>query len=337
MRQKSGWGRRYKMSDKTSNLLEVKNLKTGFEKKNGMLVAIEKINISLEKGKILGIVGESGSGKTQLAFSLMKLLRKPGKIMEGSIEFQGVELLGLSDEQMRKKRGYDVSMIFQDPMAALDPVYTVGQQMTEALGVHKKMQKQDAYEKCVRMLENVGIIDPKQCMRSYPFELSGGMCQRVMIAMALLGKPDLLIADEPTTALDVTIQAQILDLIRKQCARRDMSVVLITHDLAVVSEVTDYIAVMYLGEILEYGTTEEIIKNPLHPYTQGLLKSMPKIEMAGQPLFMIEGNIPELAAIKRDRCRFYDRCPYAGEACIGDQYDDEVYGTDHRVRCVKYK
>lgn len=325
------------MSESSSYLLEVQNLKTGFEKKNGMLVAIENINLKLKKGKILGIVGESGSGKSQLAFSLMRLLRTPGKIMEGKIIFNNEDLLSLSEEEMRKKRGNEISMIFQDPMAALDPVYTVGQQMLEAIGVHSSLKKADAYEKCFRMLKNVGIIDPKQCLSSYPFELSGGMCQRVMIAMALLGKPQLLIADEPTTALDVTIQAQILDLLQQQCARRDMSVVLITHDLAVVSEVTDYIAVMYLGEILEYGTTDDIISNPLHPYTQGLLQSMPKIEMAGNPLFMIEGNIPELAAIKRDRCRFYDRCPYACNDCIGETYIDEIYGEMHKVRCIRYR
>lgn len=325
------------MEKKNNELLKVRNLKTGFEKKDGMLVAIENVNLSLEKGKILGIVGESGSGKSQLAFSLMRLLRTPGKIMDGEIIFEGENILAFSEEDMRRKRGCEISMIFQDPMAALDPVYTVGEQMLEVLMVHSSLGKKDAYEKCFQMLKNVGIINPKQCLASYPFELSGGMCQRVMIAMALLGKPDLLIADEPTTALDVTIQAQILDLLQKQCARRDMSVILITHDLAVVSEVTDYIAVMYLGKILEYGTTEEIISNPLHPYTQGLLKSMPKIEMAGQQLFMIEGNIPELAAIKRDRCRFYDRCPYAGEACIGDGYKDEVYGMTHQVRCIRYK
>lgn len=319
-------------------LLEVNNLRTGFEKKHGMLVAIENINFSLEVGKILGVVGESGSGKSQLAYSIMRLLKSPGKIMDGEIKINGESIRELSDADMRKRRGNTVSMIFQDPMAALDPVYTVGQQMSEVLLTqNNKLSRHDCTVLMTQGLKEVGIIDPATCLKSYPFELSGGMCQRVMIAMALLGKPDLLIADEPTTALDVTIQLQILQLLQQQCIRRNMGVILITHDLAVVSEVTDYVAVMYLGEIIEFGTTREVIDRPLHPYTKGLIRSIPDMDMAGNPLYMIKGNIPELAAVQRDRCRFYDRCPLAGDSCIGEGYTDETYGTDHWVRCVQYK
>ena len=322
----------------TDNVLEIKNLHTYFYTDGGVIKAVDGVDVELRRGATLGIVGESGSGKSVTSLSVMGLLTgTKGKIADGEILLDGDDIVKLTKEQQRKLRGSKISMIFQEPMTSLNPVMKIGDQVAECVLQHEKISKKEALKKAEDMLRKTGVPRVEHMMKEYPFQLSGGQRQRVMIAMALVCKPEILIADEPTTALDVTIQAQILDLIRKQCARRDMSVVLITHDLAVVSEVTDYIAVMYLGEILEYGTTEEIIKNPLHPYTQGLLKSMPKIEMAGQPLFMIEGNIPELAAIKRDRCRFYDRCPYAGEACIGDQYDDEVYGTDHRVRCVKYK
>ena len=323
---------------KMEQLLEVKNLSVSIDGPAGEVQAVRDVSFSLKKGEVLAIVGESGCGKSMLCKSVMKLLPPSARITNGSISVCGQDITGYREKEMQNLRGKTFSMIFQDPMTALNPTIKIGKQIAEAVIIHnKKSSKEEVYQKVLELMELVGITHPKERYHQYPWQFSGGMRQRCVMAIALAADPDILFADEPTTALDVTIQAQILDLIQKQCTRRDMSVVLITHDLAVVSEVTDYIAVMYLGEILEYGTTEEIIKNPLHPYTQGLLKSMPKIEMAGQPLFMIEGNIPELAAIKRDRCRFYDRCPYAGEACIGDEYDDEVYGTSHRVRCVRYK
>lgn len=318
----------------SENILEIDDLKLGFVTKKGVLVAVNNMSLALRRSEILGLVGESGSGKTQAMLAVMRLTQYPGKILSGKIRFEGEDLLAKSREEMRMMRGKKIAMIFQDPMAALDPVYTCGHQMIEAFLAHESLPKAQVYQRCLEMLDSVGIHDPKKCMDSYPFELSGGMCQRVMIAMALLCSPDLLIADEPTTALDVTVQAQILDLLRKIREERHMSIVLITHDLGVVSEITDRVAVMYAGEIMETAETKSLMKNPAHPYTKGLMKSIVRISQPDEALYMIEGKVPELTDLPPG-CRFSTRCPCADEACRREEAQEVLLSGGHRVRCRK--
>lgn len=300
-----------------ANLLEVKNLKTGFRTDDGHFLAVDDVSFSVEKGKTLGIVGESGCGKSVTSLSIMRLIQSPGQIEGGEILFDGQSLLKKSDDEMRTIRGNDISMIFQEPMTSLNPVFTCGEQIEEAVRLHQKgLNKEQVTARAIEMLRLVGIPSPERRHGEYPHQLSGGMRQRVMIAMAISCNPQLLIADEPTTALDVTIQAQILDLMRKLQKEFQAGMILITHDLGVVAEMCNEVAVMYAGKVVEYGTVEDIFYRPQHPYTKGLLESIPHFE-SGQrleKLKTIPGLVPSLLNLPKG-CRFRDRCQYAVEQC----------------------
>ncbi len=295
--------------DITEPLLMVKDLKAGFETDDGLLVAVDDVDFSIERGKTLGIVGESGCGKSVSALSLIRLLPQPmGKILGGEILFDGMDLRTIDDAEMHRIRGGEIGMIFQEPMTALNPVHTIGRQLMEAVLIHQQVDKREALRQAVEMLERVKIPAPEIRVGEYPHQLSGGMRQRVMIAMALINKPKLLIADEPTTALDVTVQAQILALIDELQVEMEMAVILITHDLAVIAENADEVAVMYAGRIVERAGVEELFKNPLHPYTRGLLDSIPRMDSKRKEhLKTIEGMVPALSEMP-DGCRFAPRC-----------------------------
>jgi oligopeptide/dipeptide ABC transporter ATP-binding protein len=298
-------------------LLEVKGLKTQFQTEDGKFLAVDDVNFSVEKGETLGIVGESGCGKSVTSLSVMRLIQNPGKIIAGEILMDGKDLLKISESEMRGLRGNKIAMIFQEPMTSLNPVYTCGNQIEETIRWHQKnLSKEEAKKKTVEMLRLVGIPAPEQRYSEYPHQLSGGMRQRVMIAMALSCHPQLLIADEPTTALDVTIQAQILDLMRTLKKELQASMILITHDLGVVAEMCDRVAVMYAGKIVEYGTVFDIFEKPQHPYTQGLLDSVPHFEFGKklERLKTIKGLVPSMMNLPRG-CRFADRCPYVQGKC----------------------
>ncbi len=296
-------------------LLEVNNLKTHFFTRNGIVKSVDGISFSIEKGEILGIVGESGAGKSITGFSILGLIDKPGEIVNGEILFNGDDLVKKSEKELKEIRGNEISMIFQDPQTSLNPVISIGDQLMEAILYHNNyVSKQDAYATCVKILELVGLPAAEKRMKSYPHQLSGGMKQRIVIAMALLNDPKLLIADEPTTALDVTIQAQILYLMKKLSNDFKSSLILITHDIAVVSQLCDKIAVMYAGRIVEYGTKEDIIFNPLHPYTKGLLQCLPKINDDKERLYQIPGIMPSILNLPKG-CYFKDRCEYSDEKC----------------------
>jgi oligopeptide/dipeptide ABC transporter ATP-binding protein len=321
-------------------LLEVKNLKTGFKTDDGHFLAVDDVSFKLEEGKTLGIVGESGCGKSVTSLSIMRLIPSPpGKIEGGEIFFNGKNLLTLSDEEMRKIRGNDIAMIFQEPMTSLNPVFTVGNQIAEAIELHQKgLSKQQVRDKTVEMLKLVGIPEPDKRVDDYPHQLSGGMRQRVMIAMALSCNPRLLIADEPTTALDVTIQAQILDLIRKLQKDFNASMILITHDLGVVAETCDDVAVMYAGKVVEYGSVEDIFYRPKHRYTQGLLNSIPHFETGHRlkRLETIPGLVPSMFNLPKG-CRFQDRCKYKQADCEPAQPSLQPAGGPsgkHMVACL---
>ena len=297
-------------------LLEVSDLRTYFTTHGGVARAVDGVSFSVEEGETLGIVGESGCGKTVTSLSILGLIpNPPGEIASGSsIRFNGEELLAASPKRLREIRGNDISMIFQEPMTSLNPVYTVGNQIAEVLRLHRGMTRAEARAAGVRLLDEVGISDPDQRFDEYPHQLSGGMVQRVMIAMALSCEPRLLIADEPTTALDVTIQAQILDLLNGMRRRHGMALLLITHDLGVIGEVCDRVVVMYAGQIVETGTVEEILGDPRHPYTQGLLASLPDLGERGQPLTPIPGGVPDPVNWPA-ACRFRERCSFAWDQC----------------------
>ncbi|HUH11815.1 MAG TPA: ABC transporter ATP-binding protein [Longimicrobiales bacterium] len=298
-------------------LLEVKDLRTYFRTDAGTARAVDGVSFHVERGEVLGIVGESGCGKSVTALSIMGLVpQPPGRIEPGSsIALEGRDLVGLPEKEMRKIRGNDVAMIFQEPMTSLNPVFRVGEQIAEPLRRHRGMGKKEARARAVELLELVGIPAPDQRVDEYPHQLSGGMRQRIMIAMALACEPDLLIADEPTTALDVTIQAQILELLAELRERMGMAVVLITHDLGVVAEVCDRVVVMYAGEVVETGTVEEIFRTPRHPYTEGLLAAVPRLGSRGEKLAVIPGTVPN-ATDWPIGCRFHDRCPYGWDLCV---------------------
>ena len=315
-------------------ILKVDGLQVDFLIGKESLTAVHDITFSVDKGHTLAIVGESGCGKSVTATALMRLLPKEtSKISGGVVEFDGSDLLKKSEKEMRSLRGDRISMIFQDPMTALNPVHTIGKQMIEVYRTHHKMSKKEAFEKGTEMLDMVGIPLPRQRMLEYPHQLSGGMSQRVMIAMALASNPELLIADEPTTALDVTIQAQILDLMRNLKKQLNTAVILITHDMGVVTEMADEVMVMYAGEIVEYGTLEQIFTHPTHPYTRGLLKAIPRLDMPDdEELFVIDGVVPSLSEYK-DTCRFYSRCPYASEKCLSHATALREVEPGHTVRC----
>ncbi|MEH7304073.1 ABC transporter ATP-binding protein [Neobacillus drentensis] len=297
-----------------SNILEVKNLKTTFSSRKTSFNAVDGISFQVGRGETLGIVGESGCGKSVTSLSIMGLVKSPGKVSGDTIDFNGVNLLDLSKKEMRNLRGSEMSMIFQEPMTSLNPVYSVGDQIGESLKIHRKLKRKERKETVVDLLKQVGIPRADEIYHSYPHQLSGGMRQRVMIAMAMACDPKLIIADEPTTALDVTIQAQILELMKELQRKKGMSMILITHDLGVVSEVCDRLVVMYAGKIVETGPVKEVLSNPSHPYTKGLLASLPKKGQKEKRLNFIPGQVP--APLNWGKgCRFADRCPYVMSEC----------------------
>lgn len=319
---------------KFENLLSVRDLVTQFKLDDGILTAVDHVSFDIGKGETLGVVGESGCGKSVTAFSILNLISPPGKVVSGEIMFDGDNLLKKSKRELKKIRGEDIAMIFQEPMTSLNPVYTVGNQIDETLRLHKKLSRSEAKKKTIELLELVNIPLPEQRYGEYPHQLSGGMRQRVMIAMALACDPKLLICDEPTTALDVTVQAQILKLINKLKKQLGMSVMLITHDLAVISEVADRIIVMYAGRIVEECDERGIFVKPLHPYTEALLKSIPHINKDADQLYMIRGMVPNLLK-KNVGCMFAPRCEYATDLCR--EIEPELLEVDGRkVRCHKY-
>lgn len=317
-------------------LLEVKNLRTTFKTKFGVVQAVNNVSFSMDSGEIMAIVGESGSGKSVTAMSIMKLVSAGGRIEEGEIRFQGLDLSGYSDKKMKNIRGAEISMIFQDPMSCINPVLTIGYQMDEVLRFHhKELTKSDRKELLIKMLKKVGLSNPEQRLKQYPHELSGGMRQRIMIAMSLLCNPKLLIADEPTTALDVTIQAQIMDLIKELSQELKTSVILITHDLGVVASVAHKVMVMYAGEVVEMADIRDLYYDPKHPYTWGLLKALPRLNMAKNTLMPIPGSTPDLL-LKRQGCPFFDRCGYAMECCKSSNVPMFEVGKNHLVKCFRY-
>lgn len=297
------------------SLLEVKDLRTSFFTDAGEVKAVNGISFFLDSGKVLGIVGESGSGKSVTAYSIMNILAPTGKIVSGSIKFNGIELVGASEKVMKTIRGNKISIIFQDPMTSLNPTYTIGKQLMEAIILHTNRSREEARERAVEMLRLVNVNEPERRMKQYPHEFSGGMRQRVMIAMALACEPDILIADEPTTALDVTIQAQILDLMMKLQKEMGMAIIMITHDLGVIAKMCDEVIVMYAGGICEQGTADEIFYNPRHAYTKGLLRSVPRVDNSGKRLEPITGTPIDLLNMPKG-CPFAPRCSEALKICL---------------------
>ena len=316
-------------------LLELKNLKTFFATKRGTVKAVNGVSYSLDAGKVLGVVGESGSGKSVSAMSILRLLDGNGYIDSGEILFNGQDLTKLSMNEMYKIRGNEISVIFQEPMTSLNPVFTVSRQISEPLMIHQGMNKKQAAAKAVELLSDVKIPNPEVVAKQYPHQLSGGMRQRVMIAMALACNPKIIIADEPTTALDVTIQAQILDLLRNLKDRINSSIMLITHDLGVIAEMADYVVVMYAGRVVEKGTVEEIFTNPSHPYTIGLMASKPVVGKKVDRLYSIPGKVPNPVNMP-DYCYFKDRCELQLPCCSGEYPCEISLSPTHKVSCYRY-
>jgi len=317
-------------------LLEVRDLKVHFDTEDGVVKAVDGVSYSLDPGQTLGIVGESGSGKSVSSLTVMGLSRSRDARISGEVVFDGQELLGASNEEMRKLRGEQIAMIFQDPLSSLHPFYKIGKQLAEAVRVHRDVSKAAALDRAAELLGLVGIADPRGRLETYPHEMSGGMRQRVMIAMALVNDPKLLIADEPTTALDVTVQAQILELLIKLRDELDTAIIIITHDLGVVAQMADDIAVMYSGRIIEHAPAQTIFSNPQHPYTWGLLKSIPRLDVArDEELVPIAGRPPSLIQ-RPSGCHFHPRCPYVREA--HKTVDPDLVAVpgpaDHQVRCL---
>ncbi|MBU8918340.1 ABC transporter ATP-binding protein [Bacillus sp. FJAT-29953] len=318
-------------------LLSVQNLKTHFFTDNGVVRSVDGVSFTVNEGETLGIVGESGSGKSVTALSIMQLLPpRKGKIVEGSIRFEDVELTKLTDKKMRKIRGNEIAMIFQEPMTSLNPSYTIGNQIGEALRLHMKLNRKEAEERSIELLTQVGIPRAEKIVKDYPHRLSGGMRQRVMIAMALACNPRLIIADEPTTALDVTIQAQILELIQQMKKKSNTSIMMITHDLGVVSEVCDRVIVMYAGRVVEEADVKTIFSSPSHPYTKGLIESIPTLEEEVEWLETIPGNVP-IPSEMPEGCKFASRCKFAMEECLNAE--PELYEIDpgQKSRCFLAK
>jgi peptide/nickel transport system ATP-binding protein len=323
-------------------LLDVRKLKTSFYTREGAVRAVTGVDLQVRRGEILGLVGESGCGKSVTSLSIMRLVAPPGKVESGEVVFDGEDLLKIPDKKMRSIRGNRISMIFQQPTSALNPVLTVGAQIGEVLEIHRQMKRKAALQRALELLEMVGIPDPERRLAAYPHEMSGGMAQRVMIAMALACEPELLIADEPTTALDVTIQAQILDLMRRLQSDLGTAIVLITHDLGVVAEMCDRVAVMYAGEIIEHTDTRTLFRQPLHPYTQGLIGAVPVLGQTKETLTVIPGMVPNLIDLP-DGCRFADRCisreKYEVDPARKVHPELELLTADgqtHEVRCWLY-
>lgn len=321
-----------------TSILEIKDLRTVFDTAKGRIKAVDGVSLTVTSGETLGIVGESGCGKTILALSIIRLVPANGRIISGEILFSGTDLLKLSEDEMRSRRGSDISMIFQEPMTSLNPVFRIGEQISEVIRLHQKLPAKQSMEKSIDLLREVGIPDPRKRVRDYPHNLSGGMRQRVMIAMAVSCHPRLLLADEPTTALDVTIQAQILDLISVLKQKNNMAVVLITHDLGVVAQSAEKVAVMYAGKIVEFSDVRTLFNDPLHPYTQGLLESMPARCFDSMEkheyLKTIPGSVPDLYNLS-SACRFYDRCSCAVEECRVCEPPLREIDVGHYVACGK--
>ncbi len=311
--------------------LEVANLRTHFFTKNGVVKAVDGISFKVDEGEVLGLVGESGSGKTVTGFSIIGLVDPPGEVVDGGILFHGRNLVELPDEEMRDLRGSKIAMIFQDPMMTLNPVLRIDTQMVEAVRAHKNVSRDSAYQRARETLVAVGIASPDERLKAYPHQFSGGMRQRVAIAIALLNEPDLIIADEPTTALDVTIQAQILFEAQKLCRRTGTAMIWITHDLTVVAGLADRICVMYAGRDVEHGSVDEVLDTPLHPYTYGLIGSVPSRNRRGRPLHQIPGMTPSLLNLPPG-CAFRDRCPRATEVCM-EQPPLAPHGPGRTARC----
>ena len=313
-------------------LLEVNNLHTSFFTPAGEVRAVNGVSFNLERGKVLGIVGESGSGKSVTAYSIMQILASTGKIVDGSIKLDGQELVNAGEKVMKTVRGNRVSIIFQDPMTSLNPTYTIGHQLVEAITLHTNRNKKQAWDRAVEMLRLVNINEPEKRMKQYPYEHSGGMRQRIMIAMALACEPDILIADEPTTALDVTIQAQILDLMKDLQKELGMAIIMITHDLGVVAQLCDEVIVMYAGSICEQGTADEIFYNPKHEYTKGLMRSIPTADTAGTKLRPISGTPIDLLNMPKG-CPFAPRCDNAMKICLRERCERMEINNDHMAAC----
>ena len=316
----------------SENILSVQNLHTSFHTDKGEVKAVNGVTFNLEKGKILGIVGESGSGKSVTAYSIMRILEKNGRITEGKILYKGQDIAEFSEKQMREFRGKCCSIIFQDPMTSLNPVFTVGHQLREAIELHTDRKGKEAEARAIEMLTLVGVNEPEKRVKQYPYELSGGMRQRVMIAMALACEPDILIADEPTTALDVTIQAQILELMQSLQKKLGMAIIMVTHDLGVIADMCDEIIVMYGGRVCERGTAEDIFYRPHHEYTKGLLRSIPNVDRIGEKLIPIPGTPINLLNMPKG-CAFCPRCEEAMKICIEEQPPEMQMPDGHFASC----
>ena len=316
----------------SENILSVQNLHTSFHTDKGEVKAVNGVTFNLEKGKILGIVGESGSGKSVTAYSIMRILEKNGRITEGKILYKGQDIAEFSEKQMREFRGKCCSIIFQDPMTSLNPVFTVGNQLKEAIELHTDRKGKEAEARAIEMLTLVGVNEPEKRVKQYPYELSGGMRQRVMIAMALACEPDILIADEPTTALDVTIQEQILELMQSLQKKLGMAIIMVTHDLGVIADMCDEIIVMYGGRVCERGTAEDIFYRPHHEYTKGLLRSIPNVDRIGEKLIPIPGTPINLLNMPKG-CAFCPRCEEAMKICIEEQPPEMQMPDGHFASC----
>ena len=328
------------MTSQKETLLEVNNLKTYFYTEDGVVKAVDGVDFTVGRGEVLGLVGESGCGKSVTSLSIMRLIGIPGKVVEGEIMFEGRDLLKLSESEMVHMRGNRISMVFQQPQSSLNPVFKVADQVGEVLQIHQNMGKEESWNRAVELLRLVGIPDPESKAHAFPHEMSGGQAQRVMIAMALALNPQLLIADEPTTALDVTIQAQILDLLRDLRERMDTAVILITHDLGVISEMADRVAVMYAGRIVEQTDVRTLFREPMHPYTQGLMASIPVLGTVKDKLDVIPGSVPNLVNLPPG-CQFAPRCrsrmQYQLKICTEIEPELEPVGTGHIARCWLYQ
>lgn len=322
------------MSGETKEeLLRIRDLVVEYDTNEDVVQAVNHVDLQLGKGETLGLVGETGAGKTTIAKAILRILPDPpSRVKAGEIYFEGKDILKLSEGKMRKIRGNKIAMIFQDPMTALNPIETVGSQIAEAIGLHEKLSKAEVQKRAVDMLEMVGI--PGERYGEYPHQFSGGMKQRVVIAMALACRPELLLADEPTTALDVTIQAQVLDMMESLKEKLNTSMILITHDLGIVAGMCDRVAVVYAGEIVEQGTTEEVFDFPGHPYTLGLFQSLPRLDSTEKRLKPINGLMPDPTNLP-EGCKFYDRCPYACEKCKEKEPEMREYRPGHFVRCIR--
>lgn len=316
----------------SENILTVKNLYTSFTTEKGEVMAVNGVSFNLDRGKILGIVGESGSGKSVTAYSIMQILEKNGSIKSGEVLYKGEDITKYSEEQLRKFRGKSCSIIFQDPMTSLNPVFTIGSQIREAIELHTPRKGKEAIDRAVEMLTLVGVNEPKKRIKQYPYELSGGMRQRVMIAMALACEPDILIADEPTTALDVTIQAQILELMQNLQKKLGMAIIMVTHDLGVIADMCDEIIVMYGGRVCERGTADDIFYRPRHEYTKGLLRSIPNVDRIGEKLLPIPGSPINLLNMPKG-CAFCPRCENAMKICLEEQPPEMQMPDGHYASC----